>query len=293
MATTVPFYIVDVFAERPLTGNPLALVAQAELLDEATLRLVAREFNQSETTFLLPPHATRHGACGRSRRPERRSSARGTTRSAHGGGSPKPASSIWTAAPGASRNSSATGCCPSTCSPATTGAPSRSPWNRRRRDSARPSRSGAARSGARPGGQGAAHRCPAPGRRHRRGAPARPGGRPQRGRSRPARRPGAARRASGRRRQGCYLYSLDPPSRDATAYARFFNPTVGIWEDPATGSAAGPLAGLLVARGLVPDGTTTVIEQGHAIGRPSRIEVEVTGPSVRLGGAGVVVARGR
>jgi hypothetical protein len=30
LATSVPFYLVDVFAERPLTGNPLAVVADAE-----------------------------------------------------------------------------------------------------------------------------------------------------------------------------------------------------------------------------------------------------------------------
>lgn len=37
--------------------------------------------------------------------------------------------------------------------------------------------------------------------------------------------------------QGCYLFCLDPLDSDATAHARFFNPTVGIREDPATGSA--------------------------------------------------------
>ena len=38
--------------------------------------------------------------------------------------------------------------------------------------------------------------------------------------------------------EGCYAFSLDPPHNDAAAYARFFNPTVGISEDPATGTAA-------------------------------------------------------
>src|SRR5437667_239018 len=42
--------------------------------------------------------------------------------------------------------------------------------------------------------------------------------------------------------QGCYLFSLDPVSPSSTAHARFFNPTAGIVEDSATGSAAGPLA---------------------------------------------------
>jgi len=49
------FSLIDVFADQPLTGNPLAVVADAEELDEATMGRIAREFNQSETTFLLPP----------------------------------------------------------------------------------------------------------------------------------------------------------------------------------------------------------------------------------------------
>jgi trans-2,3-dihydro-3-hydroxyanthranilate isomerase len=92
--------------------------------------------------------------------------------------------------------------------------------------------------------------------------------------------------------QGCYLYCLEPVDPAAVAYARFFNPTVGIWEDPATGSAAGPLVSRLVAQGVVSDGATVIIEQGHAMGRPSRIQVQVSGQRVRIGGASVVVADG-
>jgi predicted PhzF superfamily epimerase YddE/YHI9 len=55
MASRLPFYFVDVFATRPLTGNPLSLVPDADGLDEAQMRAIAREFNQSETTFLLRP----------------------------------------------------------------------------------------------------------------------------------------------------------------------------------------------------------------------------------------------
>jgi trans-2,3-dihydro-3-hydroxyanthranilate isomerase len=55
MASRVPFYCVDVFATRPLTGNPLSLVPDADGLAEAQIRAIAREFNQSETTFLLRP----------------------------------------------------------------------------------------------------------------------------------------------------------------------------------------------------------------------------------------------
>jgi trans-2,3-dihydro-3-hydroxyanthranilate isomerase len=54
-APSARFYLIDVFAQRPLTGNPLALVPDADDLAEAQMRAIAREFNQSETTFLLHP----------------------------------------------------------------------------------------------------------------------------------------------------------------------------------------------------------------------------------------------
>jgi PhzF family phenazine biosynthesis protein len=92
--------------------------------------------------------------------------------------------------------------------------------------------------------------------------------------------------------EGCYLYSPDPVDSAAVAYARFFNPTVGIAEDPATGTAAGPLAARLVTAGRVPDKSTVIIEQGYALGRPSRIAVSVCGQRVRIGGSGLVVAEG-
>ena len=55
MSSRLPFYFVDVFAPRPLTGKPLSLVPDADGLDEAQMRAISREFNQSETTFLLRP----------------------------------------------------------------------------------------------------------------------------------------------------------------------------------------------------------------------------------------------
>ena len=54
-----------------------------------------------------------------------------------------------------------------------------------------------------------------------------------------------------------------------TAYARFFNPTVGLWEDSATGTAAGPLCAYLGASGMLGQDNTLVIEQGTLMGRPS------------------------
>ncbi|HEX4051505.1 MAG TPA: PhzF family phenazine biosynthesis isomerase [Steroidobacteraceae bacterium] len=51
---------VDAFTERPLTGNPAAVVLDAEGLTEAQMRAVARELNTGDTAFVLPPDAHDH-----------------------------------------------------------------------------------------------------------------------------------------------------------------------------------------------------------------------------------------
>ncbi len=50
-----PFHTLDVFTQVVLEGNPLAVVSDAEGLDGARMQAVAREFNLSETVFVLPP----------------------------------------------------------------------------------------------------------------------------------------------------------------------------------------------------------------------------------------------
>jgi trans-2,3-dihydro-3-hydroxyanthranilate isomerase len=73
---------------------------------------------------------------------------------------------------------------------------------------------------------------------------------------------------------------------------RVFAPAVGVPEDPATGAAAGPLGAHLLATGAIGAGRL-LVEQGHALGRPSRIEVDVeAGAPPRVGGPCVPVARG-
>jgi trans-2,3-dihydro-3-hydroxyanthranilate isomerase len=52
---SLPYEIVDVFTDRPFTGNPLAVVYDAESLGTDQLQALAREFNLSETVFVLPP----------------------------------------------------------------------------------------------------------------------------------------------------------------------------------------------------------------------------------------------
>lgn len=90
--------------------------------------------------------------------------------------------------------------------------------------------------------------------------------------------------------EGCYVYAFDPASPD-TAYARFFNPTVGLWEDAATGTAAGPLCACLGAEGLLNSTQTLVVEQGTKMGRRSLLHIRLT-PNPELSGTGIVVLRG-
>lgn len=99
---------------------------------------------------------------------------------------------------------------------------------------------------------------------------------------------------------GAYLFV--PPGVDTAqpVSARMFAQGMGIVEDAATGSAAGPLGAYLTRHGLAPvdDGQARItIAQGVQMGRPSRLVVtverrdtEITG--VRVGGEAVVVAQG-
>lgn len=78
---------------------------------------------------------------------------------------------------------------------------------------------------------------------------------------------------------------------------RMFSPAYGVAEDPATGSAAGPLAVHLARHGLAGYGERIEIRQGVEIGRPSTMYARVEGTGdriedVEVSGAAVVVARG-
>ena len=78
---------------------------------------------------------------------------------------------------------------------------------------------------------------------------------------------------------------------------RMFAPGSGVAEDPATGSAAGPLAVHLLRHGLVAAGEEIEIEQGVELGRPSKLYALVEGSAdaverVAVGGSAVIVARG-
>jgi trans-2,3-dihydro-3-hydroxyanthranilate isomerase len=79
--------------------------------------------------------------------------------------------------------------------------------------------------------------------------------------------------------------------------SRMFGPMLGMAEDPATGSAAGPLALHLARHGKIAFGDEIEIVQGVEIGRPSKLYARVDGTAdaidrIEVGGSAVIVARG-
>jgi trans-2,3-dihydro-3-hydroxyanthranilate isomerase len=98
-----------------------------------------------------------------------------------------------------------------------------------------------------------------------------------------------------------FLFTTAPGAPEGTVYSRMFAPhfDIGIPEDPATGSASGPLGCYLVQYGLVSGEAAQQIisAQGYAMGRPSRIHIRIGGSreritKVEIGGEAVLVARG-
>ena len=53
----LPFATLDVFTDRRFAGNPLAVVFDADALDDARMQTIAREFGHPETVFVLKPEA--------------------------------------------------------------------------------------------------------------------------------------------------------------------------------------------------------------------------------------------
>jgi trans-2,3-dihydro-3-hydroxyanthranilate isomerase len=297
VAAGVEFAYVDVFASAPLTGAPLTLVPDADGITDHQMRAIAREFNQSETTFILSsslPGATR-----------RLRSFTPTGEEVFGAGHNALGAWLWLASSGQLAFHG-----DDTTFTQHIGADVL-PVHMSRPDGRRvvvtmdqsPPQFGAVvtdRAGlagalglqeddlvdGRPAqvvSTGAGHLL----------VPIRDRAAVDRAAPDAARLTAALRQVGG---EGCYLYTDDTVGGDATAYARFFNPAMGIGEDPATGTAAGPLAALLVADGTVAPAAageaTVVIEQGHSMGRPSTIMVTVSGTRVRVSGSGLVVARG-
>lgn len=292
-AQSTPFSFVDVFAERPLTGNPAAVIPDADHLTTAQMQALAREFNQSETVFIVAP-----GAGVEADWQLRSFTPIGAE--VGGAGHNALAACLWLVErvlP--SDRSEFVVQIGADLLPVSVARPADGPAQVSIRQSApefgavlenRESLAhglgltvtdldDTAGSTIQVVSTGAGHLL----------VPVRD--RATVDRTQPDTRHLSAvlKTVAG---EGCYVYSLETVDGDHAAYARFFNPTMGIVEDPATGTAAGPLIAKLVAEGRVAPGTPAVVEQGHSLGRPSRILITVDGDDVTISGAGLIVADG-
>jgi trans-2,3-dihydro-3-hydroxyanthranilate isomerase len=291
----IPFYLIDVFTTEPFTGNPLAVVSDADDLPTELMQRVAGEFNQTETTFVLRPtrpeadwrlrsftapgievFGVGHNALGAwwwlamSGRLTLDAPTRTFTQEIDGRALPVEVRSDQGRVIAVSMAQA------DPVFGAVVGEVSPLAWALDLGDA----ELSVGRLQAQVVSTGVPHLL----------VPVRDLG--ALGRARPKSEPLAAYlRSIGA--QGCYLFCVDPLDPDAPAQARFFGPNVGIAEDPATGSAAGPLAAYLVAHDLASERRPVVVEQGRAMGRLSRIEVRVSGGGVRVSGSAVLVVEGR
>jgi trans-2,3-dihydro-3-hydroxyanthranilate isomerase len=96
-----------------------------------------------------------------------------------------------------------------------------------------------------------------------------------------------------------FVFTQEAEREGSTVHSRMFAPSFGIVEDPATGSAGGPLGSYLVQHDLVqPDEARSIVsEQGFEIGRPSLIHIAIETQSgeisrVRVGGESCYIGNG-
>ncbi|MEQ1651160.1 MAG: PhzF family phenazine biosynthesis protein [Hyphomicrobium sp.] len=296
------YYILDVFTERPFGGNPLAVVLEADRLSPAEMQAIAREFNLSETVFVLAPTSPGHTARIRIFTPTREIPFAGhptlgtaillaelRTQAVNGEsdaiialeeeiGSVRVGVRLRSGAPAFGEFDA----------PKSTAVPE---------ELAQPEEISAA-IGLIPSEIGFENHKPML----------------LRGSSVFAYVPVAnleamaklrvapnhwARAFTDRGTDGVYVYTRQCVRTQSSFHARMFAPDLGVPEDPATGSAAIGFAYVIQSFDQGPDGAhKRTIEQGMEIGRPSTIQLVSTVvrgklESVRIGGAAVRVAEGK
>jgi len=270
------FVQVDVFTERVFGGNPLAVVFEAEGLDERVMPAIAREMNCSETTFLLPPT-----------RPECAARVRIFTpaREVPFAGHPT-IGTAWVLA--------TEGLLPKGINPFNLEEGIGPVEVTLEGDPGRPSllwmRHGEARFGPElPDRAGFARALGLEAADLLAGQPVRSGSTgstflyiPLRDRETVDRArldvPALLATQGEGPNLGVFVFAPDPDPRAGKVYSRMFAPhTSGVPEDPATGSASGPLGAYLVERGLVAPAETVdiVSEQGTRMGRPSFVHIRI------------------
>lgn len=290
------FVTLDVFTTRRHAGNPLAVVLQSEGLDTEAMQAIAREFNLSETVFVLPPEKPGHRASIRIFTP--------------GGelpfaGHPTVGTAVWLALSDEAEGRSADMLVleekvgPVSCAVEVKGSHAGHavftlPRLPERVGEAAEAELLAAALGLQPGDIGFGAHQPAV---YSAGVPflcVPVATREAMGRARPEAAHWQAAIGAG----GAFLYSAETAEAGNAFHARMFWPGTGIGEDPATGGAVAAFAGAVMAYDKPDDGDhRLVVEQGYEMGRPSQIALELSVRngalvSARIGGSAIVVSEG-
>jgi trans-2,3-dihydro-3-hydroxyanthranilate isomerase len=274
--------LVDVFTDRPFAGNPLAVVYGADALGTEQMQAIAREFNLSETIFVLPP--TQPGATYRARIFTPAAELPFAGHPSVGGA----VAQLWRGVFGAGQvvQECGAGLLPIQVyedgrATLTGGEPTVGPELDPRPLLAAIGLSDLDFAGPAPRAAGCGLEFPFLSVRAEAVAAA-------------AMDPAAAR-AHGVDQVSVFSWDADTH----TAQARVFVPELGVLEDPATGSAALGLGVWLVAAGLLPAGgeSSYTVRQGAEVLRPSTLECTVTASdgravSATVTGRVVPVARG-
>jgi PhzF family phenazine biosynthesis protein len=92
--------------------------------------------------------------------------------------------------------------------------------------------------------------------------------------------------------EGVYCFAFSENDPENIVHARFFNPGIGIDEDPATGSAAGPLAGFLLAKERIEVNCDYQLLQGELVRHPSTIKFRVQNDCIVVSGSSVITMEG-
>jgi trans-2,3-dihydro-3-hydroxyanthranilate isomerase len=293
------FVTLDVFTRQALAGNPLAVVLDSEVLDTERMQAIAKEFNLSETVFVLPPEHDRHRARLRIFTPGRELPFAGhpTVGTAvllaleDGGGA------TGSMAFGLEEQVGVVSCVVEVEGEGRGHARFRVPRLPEVWGEGRDRAEIAWALGLDPVEIGLGRHEPS---RHSAGVPfdfVPVASLDAIGRARPSAE--AFGKVFGGDHQSVFVYTRQTIHAGHHFHARMFAPSFGIAEDPATGSAAAAFAGVLMQFEPLGDGEHSfIIEQGYEMGRPSEIAVQVVIEQGRLasaeiGGGAVLVSEGR
>ena len=268
----LPYVLVDVFTDRPLGGNQLAVFVDGSAVPESAMQGLARELNLPETTFVLPPSA------GGDHRLRIFTPAREVPFAGH-----PTVGAAFVLADGrdrALRLEEKVGVLTVTVKDGFTEMEQPLPTFRAVSD-----RAAVAASLSLDAADLEAS------------LPIEIGSNGNEFMFVPVRSIDAVRRASPHGlRDAAYIFSTETVDPAHTVHGRMYAPWQGLPEDPATGSACGPLGAYLVRHGVA-DGARIVAEQGYEMNRPSLLTIRIAGTreritSVRVGGRCVRVGAG-